>query len=142
MLNILNEIDITQCEQRYNKLITCMNNINDKMKTIQHNSNVINEMIMKINTKITRMCAFNNKKNKALRMVEEFQKESIEKMKDMKKIFEVIDTKYKDVINKFNIDGVYYDRLAIGNEYVDRKENMQESLGLYIDKEIKRIQSK
>lgn len=142
MLNILNEIDITQCEQRYNKLITCMNNINDKMKTIQHNSNVINEMIMKINTKITRMCAFNNKKNKALRMVEEFQKESIEKMKDMKKIFEVIDTKYKDVINKFNIDGVYYDRLAIGNEYVDKKENMQESLGLYIDKEIKRIQSK
>jgi hypothetical protein len=119
-----------------------MNNINDKMKTIQHNSNVINEMIMKINTKITRMCAFNNKKNKALRMVEEFQKESIEKMKDMKKIFEVIDTKYKDVINKFNIDGVYYDRLAIGNEYVDKKENMQESLGLYIDKEIKRIQSK
>lgn len=142
MLNILNEIDITQCEQRYNKLITCMNNINDKMKTIQHNSNVINEMIMKINTKITKMCAFNNKKNKALRMVEEFQKESIEKMKDMKKIFEVIDTKYKDVINKFNIDGVYYDRLAIGNEYVDKKENMQESLGLYIDKEIKRIQSK
>ena len=142
MLNILNEIDMTQCEQRYNKLITCMNNINDKMKTIQHNSNVINEMIMKINTKITRMCAFNNKKNKALRMVEEFQKESIEKMKDMKKIFEVIDTKYKDVINKFNIDGVYYDRLAIGNEYVDKKENMQESLGLYIDKEIKRIQSK
>lgn len=133
---------MTQCEQRYNKLITCMNNINDKMKTIQHNSNVINEMIMKINTKITRMCAFNNKKNKALRMVEEFQKESIEKMKDMKKIFEVIDTKYKDVINKFNIDGVYYDRLAIGNEYVDKKENMQESLGLYIDKEIKRIQSK
>ena len=142
MLNILNEIDMTQCEQRYNKLITCMNNINDKMKTIQHNSNVINEMIMKINTKITRMCAFNNKKNKALRMVEEFQKESIEKMKDMKKIFEVIDMKYKDVINKFNIDGVYYDRLAIGNEYVDKKENMQESLGLYIDKEIKRIQSK
>lgn len=142
MLNILNEIDITQCEQRYNKLITCMNNINDKMKTIQHNSNVINEMIMKINTKITKMCAFNNKKNKALRMVEEFQKESIEKMKDMKKIFEVIDTKYKDVINKFNIDGVYYDRLAIGNEFVDKKENMQESLGLYIDKEIKRIQSK
>ena len=142
MLNILNEIDMTQCEQRYNKLITCMNNINDKMKTIQHNSNVINEMIMKINTKITRMCAFNNKKNKALRMVEEFQKESIEKMKDMKKIFEVIDTKYKEVINKFNIDGVYYDRLAIGNEYVDKKENMQESLGLYIDKEIKRIQSK
>lgn len=142
MLNILNEIDMTQCEQRYNKLITCMNNINDKMKTIQHNSNVINEMIMKINTKITKMCAFNNKKNKALRMVEEFQKESIEKMKDMKKIFEVIDTKYKDVINKFNIDGVYYDRLAIGNEYVDKKENMQESLGLYIDKEIKRIQSK
>ena len=142
MLNILNEIDKTQCEQRYNKLITCMNNINDKMKTIQHNSNVINEMIMKINTKITRMCAFNNKKNKALRMVEEFQKESIEKMKDMKKIFEVIDMKYKDVINKFNIDGVYYDRLAIGNEYVDKKENMQESLGLYIDKEIKRIQSK
>ena len=142
MLNILNEIDMTQCEQRYNKLITCMNNINDKMKTIQHNSNVINEMIMKINTKITRMCAFNNKKNKALRMVEEFQKESIEKMKDMKKIFEVIDMKYKDVINKFNIDGVYYDRLAIGNEYVDKRENMQESLGLYIDKEIKRIQSK
>ena len=142
MLNILNEIDMTQCEQRYNKLITCMNNINDKMKTIQHNSNVINEMIMKINTKITRMCAFNNKKNKALRMVEEFQKESIEKMKDMKKIFEVIDTKYKEVINKFNIDGVYYDRLSIGNEYVDKKENMQESLGLYIDKEIKRIQSK
>ena len=142
MLNILNEIDMTQCEQRYNKLITCMNNINDKMKTIQHNSNVINEMIMKINTKITRMCAFNNKKNKALRMVEEFQKESIEKMKDMKKIFEVIDTKYKEVINKFNIDGVYYDRLAIGNEYVDKRENMQESLGLYIDKEIKRIQSK
>ena len=133
MLNILNEIDMTQCEQRYNKLITCMNNINDKMKTIQHNSNVINEMIMKINTKITKMCAFNNKKNKALRMVEEFQKESIEKMKDMKKIFEVIDTKYKDVINKFNIDGVYYDRLAIGNEYVDKKENMQESLGLYIE---------
>ena len=142
MLNILNEIDMTQCEQRYNKLITCMNNINDKMKTIQHNSNVINEIIMKINTKITRMCAFNNKKNKALRMVEESQKESIEKMKDMKKIFEVIDTKYKEVINKFNIDGVYYDRLAIGNEYVDKKENMQESLGLYIDKEIKRIQSK
>lgn len=142
MLNILNEIDMTQCEQRYNKLITCMNNINDKMKTIQHNSNIINEMIMKINTKITKMCAFNNKKNKALRMVEEFQKESIEKMKDLKKIFEVIDTKYKDVINKFNIDGVYYDRLAIGNEYVDKKENMQESLGLYIDKEIKRIQSK
>ena len=142
MLNILNEIDMTQCEQRYNKLITCMNNINDKMKTIQHNSNIINEMIMKINTKITKMCAFNNKKNKALRMVEEFQKESIEKMKDLKKIFEVIDMKYKDVINKFNIDGVYYDRLAIGNEYVDKKENMQESLGLYIDKEIKRIQSK
>ena len=142
MLNILNEIDITQCEQRYNKLITCMNNINDKMKTIQHNSNVINEMIMKINTKITRMCAFNNKKNKALRMVEEFQKESIEKMKDMKKIFEVIDTKYKDIINKFNIDRVYYDRLASVNEYVDKKENMQESLGLYIDKERKRIQSK
>ena len=142
MLNILNEIDMTQCEQRYNKLITCMNNINDKMKTIQHNSKIINEMIMKINTKITKMCAFNNKKNKALRMVEEFQKESIEKMKDLKKIFEVIDTKYKDVINKFNIDGVYYDRLAIGNEYVDKKENMQESLGLYIDKEIKRIQSK
>ena len=142
MLNILNEIDMTQCEQRYDKIVKCIRNVNDKMKTIHHNSTVIDDMIMTINTKITKMCSFNNKKNKALKMVEEFQKESIEKMKDMKKAFEVIDKKYKEVITKFNIDGIYYDKLAIGNEYVDMKENMQESLGLYIDKAIKRIQSK
>ena len=142
MLNILNEIDMTQCEQRYDKIVKCIRNVNDKMKTIHHNSTVIDDMIMTINTKITKMCSFNNKKNKALKMVEEFQKESIEKMKDMKKAFEVINKKYKEVITKFNIDGIYYDKLAIGNEYVDMKENMQESLGLYIDKAIKRIQSK
>ena len=142
MMSVLNEIDMSQCEQRCERITKRIRDVNEKMKAIQTNSNAISAMITQVNGKIMKMCAFNNKKNKGLKMVEEFQKESIEKMKDMKKAFELIDMKYKEVITKFSIDGIYYERLAIGNEFVNSSENIQESLGLYIDKEIKKLQSK